>query len=48
MVGISHGKGVVLCHYYKKALTADKMVQIIEISIPEAFDKSIDSFGQEF
>ena len=33
MVGISHSKGVVLCRHYKKALTADKMVQIIEIAV---------------
>ena len=46
MVGISHSKGVVPSHYYKKAPTADKMVQIIETAMPEAFDKSIDSFGQ--
>ena len=47
MVGISHSsKGVVLCHHFKKALTADKMVQIIETAMPEAFDKSIDSFGR--
>ena len=44
MVGISQSKGVVLCHHYKKALTADKMVQIIETAMPEAFDKSVDSF----
>ena len=44
MVGISYSKGVVLCHHYKKALTADKMVQIIETAMPEAFDKSVDSF----
>ena len=28
----------------QKALTGDKMVQIIETAMPEAFDKSIDSF----
>ena len=46
MVGISHGKGVVMCHHYKKALTADKMVQIIETAMPEDFDKNTDSFGR--
>ena len=46
MVGISHSKGVVPSHYYKKAPTSDKMVQIIETAMPEAFDKSTDSFGQ--
>ena len=45
MVGISHSKGAVLCHHYEKAVTADKMVQIIETAMPEAFDKSVDSFG---
>ena len=47
MVGISHSKSAVLCHHYEKALTADKMVQIIETAIPEAFDKRIDSFGRK-
>ena len=46
MVGISHGKGVVLYHHYKKALTTDKMVQIIETAVSESFDKSFDSLGQ--
>ena len=46
MVGISRSKGVVLCHHYKKALTADKMVQIIETAMSEAFDKSIDLFDR--
>ena len=46
VVGISQSKGVVLCHHYKKALTADKMVQIIETALPEAFDESVDSFGR--
>ena len=46
MIDISHSKGAVLCHHYKKALTADKMVQIIEPAMPEAFDKSVDSFGR--
>ena len=45
MVGISQSKGVVLGHHYKKALTADKMVQIVETALPEAFDESVDSFG---
>ena len=46
MVGISHSKGVVLYHHYKKALTTDKMVQIIETAVSESFDKSFDSLGQ--
>ena len=46
MVSISHNKGVVLCHHYKNALTANKMVQIIETAMPEAFDKSTDSFDR--
>ena len=45
IVGISHSKGVVLCHHYKKANTANKMVQIIETAMSEAFDKSIASLG---
>ena len=48
MVGISHGKGVVLCHHYKKALTADKMVQIIETSMPEALTKALIHLVEEF
>ena len=48
IVGISHGKGVFLCHHYKKALTADKMVQIIETAMPEAFDKSMIHLVEEF
>jgi len=40
MVGISYGKGVVLCHHYKKAITGDKMVNIINNSFPNAFEKS--------
>ena len=47
LVGISHSRGAVLCHHYEKAVTADKMVQIIETAMPEAFDKSIDSFGRK-
>ena len=48
IVGISHSKGVVLCHHYKKELTADKMVQIIETAMPEAFDKNSELIGKEF
>ena len=47
MIGISHSKGVVLCYHYEKALTTDKMVQIIETAVSEAFGKSIDSFGRK-
>ena len=48
MVGISHSKGVVLWHHYKKTLTTDKMVQIIKAAMAEAFNKSIDSLDRKF
>lgn len=40
MVGISYGKGVVLCEQYQGTITGKKMKAIVENHFPEAFKKS--------
>jgi len=46
MVGISYGRGVVLCEHYTKSITGEKMENIILTAMPEALEKSVDPVGR--
>ena len=41
MVGITYGKGVILCEQFKGAINGDRMVKVVEPSFENAFEKSI-------
>ena len=41
MVGISYDKGVVLCEQFKGPINGEKMVEMVESSFENAFEKSI-------
>ena len=48
MVAIAHNKGVVLCQRYDRAITAQKMADLVDQHFERAFEKSADPRGRRF
>jgi hypothetical protein len=48
MVGISYGKGVVLCEQYHGTITGEKFAAIVKSSFPKAFKKSSNPKAKRF
>lgn len=48
MVAIAHSKGVVLCERYHRAITGQKMADLVDEHFEMAFQRSADPRGRRF